>query len=142
MAVRNRSERRVEIMNVTMDQVKDVFDGVRDSFTVSRVFGEPISKDGVMIVPATRIAAGGGGGGGSDGSHDRSAVDSGPDVAGGLGMGFGGVSKPAGAFVFKDGDVRWVPIVNRDLLAVLRAAILALSLLTARSIVRRVCECR
>jgi uncharacterized spore protein YtfJ len=131
-------------MNVTMDQVKDVFDGVRESFTVSRVFGEPISKDGVMIVPATRIAGGGGGGGGSDGSHDRSAVDSGPDVAGagGLGMGFGGVSKPAGAFVFKDGDVRWVPIVNRDLVAILRAAILALSLLTARSIVRRVFEQR
>ncbi len=75
-------------MNVTMDQVKDVFDGVRDSFKVSRVFG--------------------------------------------------GVSKPAGAFVFKGGDVRWVPIVNRDLAAVLRAAILALSLLTARSIVREV----
>jgi uncharacterized spore protein YtfJ len=125
-------------MNVTMDQVKNVVDGVRDSFTVSRVFGEPISKDGVMIVPATRIA--GGGGGGSDGSHDRSAVDSGPDVAGGLGMGFGGVSKPAGAFVFKDGDVRWVPIVNRDLVAILRAAILVLALLTARSIVRRVFE--
>jgi uncharacterized spore protein YtfJ len=127
-------------MNVTMDQVKNVVDGVRDSFTVGRVFGEPISKDGVMIVPATRIAGGGGGGGGSDGSHDRSTADSGPDVAGGLGMGFGGVSKPAGAFVFKDGDVRWVPIVNRDLVAVLRAAILALSLMTARSIVRRVCE--
>ncbi len=127
-------------MNVTMDQVKDVFNGVRDSFTVGRVFGEPISKDGVMIVPASRIAGGGGGGGGSDGRHDRSAVDSGPDVAGGLGMGFGGTSKPAGAFVFKDGDVRWVPIVNRDLLAVLRAAILALALLTARSIVRRVFE--
>lgn len=119
-----------------MDQVKAVFDGVRDSFTVSRVFGEPISKDGVMIVPATRIAGGGGGGGGSDGRHDRSTVDSGPDVAGGLGMGFGGVSKPAGAFVFKDGDVRWVPIVNRDLVAVLRASFSALSLLTARSIVR------
>ncbi len=85
-------------MNVTMDQVKDMFDGVRDSFSVSRVFGEPISKDGVMIVPATRFAGGGGGGGG-DGSHDRSTVDSGPDVAGGLGMGFGGVSKPAGALV-------------------------------------------
>lgn len=45
-------------------QVSEMIDSARDALTVKRVFGEPIEKDGVTIIPAARIGGGAGGGGG------------------------------------------------------------------------------
>ncbi len=35
---------------------------IRDSLTVSRVYGEPVERDGVTVIPAALVVAGGGGG--------------------------------------------------------------------------------
>ena len=73
----------------------------RDAFTVRRVFAEPYEKDGITIVTAASVAGGGGGGGG----HDERGQEGG-------GGGFGLQARPAGAYIIKDGKVRWRPAVD------------------------------
>jgi uncharacterized spore protein YtfJ len=74
---------------------------IGDSLTVRRVFGEPVERDGVTVIPAALVAAGGGGGGG----HDTDGQE-------GEGGGFGLAAYPAGAYVIKNGTVRWIPAVD------------------------------
>jgi uncharacterized spore protein YtfJ len=80
-----------------MANVDEMFAGARDAITVKRVFGDPIESEGVTIVPAAKV--GGGGGGGGDSDHN-----------GGGGFGLG--ARPVGAYVIKDGDVKWQPAVD------------------------------
>jgi uncharacterized spore protein YtfJ len=79
----------------------------QDGLTVRRVFGEPHSQDGITVIPAAMVIGGGGGGGGQ--------LSAGQESEGG---GFGMLARPVGAFVIKNGEVRWVPAfdLNRVLL--------------------------
>jgi uncharacterized spore protein YtfJ len=92
-----------------------------DNLSVRRAFGTAYEKDGMLIIPVA-IVAGGGGGGTSRPRHGNSAArpdePAGPDAtpqgaertdAGG---GFGGVVLPAGAYVVRGDQVRWVPAVD------------------------------
>src|SRR5690242_16392180 len=69
----------------------------RDTMTVRRVFGDPIEKDGVTVIPAARLSGGAGVGG---------------DTEGNGGGGFGVHARPAGAYVIKDGQVTWKPAID------------------------------
>lgn len=80
-----------------MANVDEMFAGARDAITVKRVYGDPIESEGVTIVPAAKV--GGGGGGGGDSEHN-----------GGGGFGLG--ARPVGAYVIKDGDVKWQPALD------------------------------
>jgi uncharacterized spore protein YtfJ len=80
-----------------MANVDEMFAGARDAITVKRVYGDPIESEGVTIVPAAKV--GGGGGGGGDSEHN-----------GGGGFGLG--ARPVGAYVIKNGDVKWQPAVD------------------------------
>jgi uncharacterized spore protein YtfJ len=80
-----------------MANVDEMFAGARDAITVKRVYGDPIESEGVTLVPAAKV--GGGGGGGGDSDHN-----------GGGGFGLG--ARPVGAYVIKDGDVKWQPAVD------------------------------
>ena len=73
-----------------LDQVKDVVTG-------ATVFGAPYEKDGVTVIPASKVS--GGGGGGQDAGE-----------AGGAGVGLD--ARPAGAFVIKGSDVSWIPAID------------------------------
>ena len=44
--------------------VGEMLQGAQDALAVSRVYGEPIQKNGVTLIPAAEVL--GGGGGGSD----------------------------------------------------------------------------
>jgi len=92
---------------------QDVIAQARDSLTVKRVFGDPYEKDGVVLVPAAAVRGGAGGG-----------------------SGFGLTARPVGAFVIRQGEVRWQPAidVNRAILGGQVVAIVAL--LVIRTIVR------
>ncbi len=48
-----------------MPNVDEVLKGVRDAMTVKRVYGEPIERGGLTVVPAALVFASGGGGGDS-----------------------------------------------------------------------------
>ena len=74
---------------------------IGDTLTVRRVFGEPCERDGTTVIPAAMVVGGGGGGGG----HDKDGQE-------GEGGGFGVVAFPSGAYVIKDGKVRWIPAVD------------------------------
>lgn len=80
-----------------MVNVEEVLSQARDSMTVKRVFGEPIEKDGVTVIPVASISGGGGGGGRDD------------EGSGGGGVGYGLNAQPAGVYVIKDGQVSWEP---------------------------------
>ena len=95
---------------------------VRDTMSARTVFAEPIERDGIMVIPAAKVR--GGGGGGSDNEENG-------------GAGFGLTAKPAGAYVIREGKVRWEPAidVNRIVLGAQIVAIVAL--LVVRSIMKR-----
>lgn len=78
-------------------KVDEVLSGVRDAISVKRVFGEPYERDGVTIIPVAAVGGGGGGGG---------------DTEGNGGSGFGVGARPVGAYVIRDGDVKWQPAVD------------------------------
>jgi uncharacterized spore protein YtfJ len=121
---------------------------VADNLSVRRAFGSAYEKDGTLIIPVAIVAGGGGGGTGRNRNGDTAAgpdsppeapatarkgkaQDSGRTEAGG---GFGGVVLPSGAYVVRDGQVRWVPAVDVTL-AVL--ASLSLVRMLARTLTRR-----
>ena len=95
--------------------VDDMLQGVRDAITVKRVFGDPIERDGMLVVPAAAVR--GGGGGGSDQSNNG-------------GGGFGLQARPVGAYVIRGGDVEWVPARDTTrLAAIVMGGVVLLALL-------------
>jgi len=75
--------------------VDELLSGARDVMTVKRVYGEPIERDGMLVIPAANVVGGGGGGG------------DGENAAGG---GFGVSATPAGAWIIRNGEVAWEPV--------------------------------
>jgi len=62
---------------------------------------KPIEKDGVTVIPTVAVRGWAGGGTG----HDEKGQE-------GEGAGFGMTGRPAGAYVVKDGKVKWLPAVD------------------------------
>jgi uncharacterized spore protein YtfJ len=121
-----------------------------ENLSVRRAFGTGYEKDGMLIIPVALVAGGGGGGTGparargddsaerpggpppaGPAGQDAASQDSGRMDAGG---GFGGLVLPSGAFVVKDGQVRWVPAVDTTIVVL---ASLSLVRLLARLWTRR-----
>ncbi len=97
----------------------------RDQMTVGRVFGDPIEKDGVTLVPVAMVMGGVGGGEGSSEQNDQ-----------GEGGGYGIVARPLGVYVIGVDGVRFKPVINADRL-LSSAAVLAAGVLVARALGRR-----
>jgi len=104
--------------------VQEVLEKAQDTVTVKRVYGTPIEKDGLTIIPAAAVSGGGGGGGG-------------PADSGG-GAGFGVRARPVGAFVIKDGEVTWKPALDETRIAMRGMLIPIVGMLVARSIVKTI----
>ncbi|NLT56807.1 MAG: sporulation protein [Actinomycetales bacterium] len=79
-------------------KLQELLARVGDHIGVSQVFGEPVEREGVTVVPVAVVAGGGGGG-------------SGPDEAE-VGGGFGVRSRGIGVYTIQDGRVRFVPAVD------------------------------
>jgi uncharacterized spore protein YtfJ len=110
----------------TKSDVRQTIAEAKDAMSVKRVFGDPLEKNGVTVIPAARVQGGAGGGGGE-----------GPEgQGGGTGSGFGMNARPAGAFVIKGDEVDWRPAidVNRVILGGQLIAIAAL--LLARAVIK------
>jgi uncharacterized spore protein YtfJ len=101
----------------------------KDALTVRRVYGDPYEKDGVTFIPAARVAGGGGGGSGRD--------ENGPQGEGG---GFGMNATPAGAFVIKDGRVRWQPAVDPNRVFGAVAAVIVAVVVTRGWVLSRIAK--
>jgi uncharacterized spore protein YtfJ len=128
-----------------MIDVANLLDKASENLSVRRAFGAAYEKDGVLIIPVAMVAGGGGGGTGRPRrgepaqslpeagamAHDATPQDPGHADAGG---GFGGLVLPAGAYVVKGDQVRWVPAVDVTILAM---ASLSLVRVLARTLTRR-----
>ncbi len=108
---------------------------VRESMTSTTVYGEPIERDGVIVIPASSVMGGGGGG---SGMTPAVADEVGVGAAGeGSGVGFGVTAKPAGAFVIRGGDVEWVPAIDRNRQILFGSLMGILVILTIRGVLYR-----
>jgi uncharacterized spore protein YtfJ len=104
----------------------DAIKGVREALSARQVFGQPVERDGVTVIPAAMVI-GGGGGGGSEGGADA--------IPSGGGAGYGIFARPVGAFeIGTGGKVRWHPAVDRTWLIVAAVPVLValLKLLQAK----------
>ncbi len=97
----------------------------RDALTVKRVFGEPIERNGMTLVPVAAVRGGGGGGGGGDADGNV-----------GSGGGFGVSARPVGAYQVKGDEVTWLPAVDTSRIVVLGQLTGIVALLAIRSIVK------
>nr|WP_297430466.1 spore germination protein GerW family protein [uncultured Actinotalea sp.] len=96
----------------------ETFDAGRalaDLLTVRRVFGEPVVRDDVTVIPVARVVGGGGGGSGTGtvppyAADDRAAAD-GPGASG-SGGGLGVRVTPLGVYVVRGADVTWRPALD------------------------------
>lgn len=93
-----------------------------------KVYAEPIRHDDLTVIPAAIVGGGGGGGGGSSGPEQ-------PGQGTGEGGGFGLKAKPAGAFIIKQGRVRWQPAVDVNRVILGGQLVLAMALLVARAVI-------
>ena len=100
-----------------------------DSARAGNVFGDPITQDGVTVIPAARVDGKGGGGGGGG------QVQAG-QARGGRGGGFGFSTKPVGAFVIKNGKVSWRPSVDVNKIVMGGQIVAVVTVLAVRSILR------
>jgi uncharacterized spore protein YtfJ len=80
-----------------MPDIDEMWKGVREAMTVSRVFGEPIDRSEVTIVPVASVRGVGVGGG---------------DERTNGGGGFAIKARPVGAFVIRNDSVAWRPAVD------------------------------
>jgi uncharacterized spore protein YtfJ len=99
--------------------IDEMLTGVRDAITVKRVYGDPVERDGILVIPAAAVRGGGGGGGDSQNNG---------------GGGFGVDAKPAGAFLIRDGEVSWEPAVDATRIATTGMLVAIVFLLVIRSI--------
>ncbi|MEU4692600.1 spore germination protein GerW family protein [Actinoplanes sp. NPDC023714] len=106
-----------------------------------RVFGTPVEKDGVTVIPVAVVSGGGGGGSGSGKAAAAAQESTGGEPDGkpegeGSGGGFGFSARPAGVYVIKDGKVSWQPAVNVNAIVAGGQLVLLAAFLVARSILR------
>jgi len=93
-------------------EVRQAVVQIADNFAAKRVYAEPCRDDGVTLIAAAEIRGGGGMGG--RGEHG----------GGGIGM----RARPVGAYVIKNGNVRWKPAFDLSR-AVFRGQVVAFALL-------------
>jgi uncharacterized spore protein YtfJ len=102
--------------------VDEMVQGTHEAMNVRRVYGDPIEKDGLTLIPVASVAGGGGGGGDKDQNG---------------GGGFGLSAKPIGAYVIKGGEVSFQPTVDVNR-AILGGQVIAIFLILAlRAILKR-----
>jgi hypothetical protein len=104
-------------------------DRIGARFEASSVFGTPVERDGVTVIPVATIRFGIGGGGGSDPSKGQD----------GQGGGGGGTASAAGYIELRNGRSRFVPAVHpaRMFLLVATATLAGLALLRPLLVDRR-----
>lgn len=100
--------------------VGELLTTIRETLTARRVFGEPIERDGVVVVPAAVVFGGGGGGTGQLAGNQSD------------GGGFGLLARPSGAFVITGGTARWVPALDVNRLGVVAGVVAVVWLLVRR----------
>jgi uncharacterized spore protein YtfJ len=105
-----------------MPDVQELLQGAQDAIAAKRVYGEPVERDNVTVIPAASVRGGGGGGGDNENNG---------------GGGFGLMARPVGAYVIKpDGEVSWKPAIDVQRMVLGWQIVSALAVLTGWSLLR------
>jgi uncharacterized spore protein YtfJ len=107
--------------------VQQLLTRATDTVTVKKVYGDPIERDGALVIPVARVRGGAGGGAGTDKDQEAS----------GSGGGLGFTADPAGVYVVKDGDAVWRPAVDVNKIVLGGQLVAVVLFLVLRSILRR-----
>jgi len=116
-----------------------VLEAIRDAVGnagAGGVFGEPVSRNGVTLLPAAKLSGGGGGGSGEGSPAAGGEGKQGEATGRGNGGGFGVSAKPVGAFVIKDDAVGWRPAIDLNKVILGGQLVAVAALLTIRAIVQ------
>ena len=97
-----------------LEQVKEIVDG-------ATVFDKPFEKNGITVIPASRLTAGGGGG--------EQGGDASP-----AGGGAGVQATPAGALVIRADSVTWVPALDVNRIVLISQLLVLVGILSWRSV--------
>jgi len=108
-----------------------MMDRAQETMTVRRVYGDPVERDGVVVIPAAAVQGGGGGGGGSGGDDDAGGHGE------GSGAGWGMRARPVGAWIVKDGSAYWEPALDLSRIIIGAQVATVVALLTLRTWRRR-----
>ena len=109
-------------------ELPEVLGLAADAAQVRRVFGEPIERDGVTIIPTASVRGGAGGGGGRGPKQEDGE---------GAGGGYGFMAHPAGVFVVRGDQVDWRPALDLGKVILGGQLVAVTFLLVLRSILRR-----
>ena len=110
--------------------VNELMRQTRDALTVTRLFGDPVERDGVVVIPVAVVRGGGGGG------HGEGPGPEGVGTGSGSGGGFGIAAKPAGVYVIEGNRVGWRPAVDVNRIILGAQVVVIVALLVARSVLR------
>lgn len=102
----------------TVESVSRTF---QERLQARTVYGEPISADGVTVVPVAQVRFGFGGGGGGGTADEAVEGPQRHNVGGGGGGGGGGQVQPLGYIEIANGRSRWVPLEPSTAEVALRA---------------------
>jgi len=103
--------------------VAEMLEGAREAITVKRVYGDPIEREGMTLIPVADVRGGGGGGG---------------DANNNGGGGFGVAARPVGIYVVRGGEVHWEPAVDVSRMAVMGMLTGIVALLVLRSVAKAI----
>lgn len=106
-------------------KIDELLARAKETAGAERVYAEPIEKDGTTVIPAARVSAGAGGGTGQDKNGQQ-----------GEGGGLGLTARPVGAYVIKDGELRWAPAIDVNRLVAVVGAVAVAALFAATRIAR------
>ncbi len=95
-------------MDVT-DTLESIKSGITERLTAHTAYGEPVTMNGVTVIPVARVAFGFGAGGGV-GEAKRSGDGEEAAPPSGGGGGGGGAVQPIGFIEISDAGARWVPL--------------------------------
>lgn len=101
-----------------------------ESATAGKVFGAPITQDGLTVLPVAKVSGGGGGG-------NAGRDEAGDPQAGGVGGGLGLSAKPLGVFVIQDGRVGWRPAIDINKVILGGQVVAVTALLVVRALIKR-----
>jgi uncharacterized spore protein YtfJ len=107
--------------------VLNAIEQARDSVTVRRVYGKPIERGDVTVIPAAAVQGGAGGGSGTA----PDGAGSGPGS--GSGAGWGMRARPVGAYVLRDGELSWQSALDLNRVILGGQVVAVVALLTVRT---------
>jgi uncharacterized spore protein YtfJ len=111
-------------------ELPEVLGRTAEAAQVRRVFGEPIEREGLTVVPTAVVRAGAGGGQGRRPKEGRSDSE-------GVGGGYGFIARPAGVFVIRGDQVEWRPALDLGKVIIGSQLVAITALLVLRSLLRR-----